>query len=133
VTRLLLDTSVLIGHERAGELTAHVAEDADLAIAAITLAELGVGVELASPEHQQQRAAFLDSVRTRIPVILYDAEVAEVHAQLLAQVRRAGRPRGAHDLIIAASAISTRRIVITADPAGFDGLDDLEVLVVGPA
>jgi tRNA(fMet)-specific endonuclease VapC len=131
VTRVLLDTSVLIGHERAGGLLAHLPEDVDLAIAAITLAELGVGVELASAEHQAARAAFLDNVRRRIPLVLYDTEVAAAHARLLAEVRRQGRPRGAHDMIIAASALATERAVITADPAGFLDLPGLDVRIVG--
>lgn len=38
------------------------------------------------------------------PVIPYDTDVAVEHAQLLAAVRRAGHPRGAHDLLIAATA-----------------------------
>jgi tRNA(fMet)-specific endonuclease VapC len=131
VTRILLDTSVLVQDERAGRLVAELPRDADLAIAALTLAELGVGVELASPEHRPGRHAFLQEVRTRIPLVLYDADVAAVHARLLAEVRRQGRPRGAHDLIIAASALATERAVMTADPAGFSDLPELDVIVVG--
>jgi tRNA(fMet)-specific endonuclease VapC len=37
-------------------------------------------------------------------------------------VRRAGRPRGAHDLIIAATAAAAGRTVVTADRRAFDGL-----------
>ena len=38
-----------------------------------------------------------------------------------------GRPRGAHDLIIAATARVTSRTVITADPSGFDGLPGVSI------
>jgi len=129
MTRLLLDTSVLVDGERSGDLLAHVPEDADLAIAAITLAELGTGVELASPRHRPARAAYLAEVGA-IPLVLYDADVAAVHARLLAAVQRHGRPRGAHDLIIAASALATGRTVVTRDPDGFVGLPGLGVIVV---
>lgn len=57
-----------------------------------------------------------------IPVLPYDAEVAVVHADLLAETQRAGRARGAHDIIIAATARAANRTVVTADPKGFDGL-----------
>jgi tRNA(fMet)-specific endonuclease VapC len=42
-------------------------------------------------------------------------------------VRRAGRPRGAHDLIIAATAVATGRIVVTADGDGFADLPGVSV------
>ena len=45
---------------------------------------------------------------------------------LLAEVRRSGRPRGAHNLIVAATARATTRTVITADPAAFTGLAGVE-------
>ena len=57
-----------------------------------------------------------------IELIGYDLEVARAHTQLLVAVRKAGRPRGAHDLIIAATAVATGRSVITYDGAGFDNL-----------
>jgi tRNA(fMet)-specific endonuclease VapC len=37
------------------------------------------------------------------------------HGRLLAQVRRFGSPRGAHDLIIAAHAAETGRIILSRD------------------
>lgn len=50
-----------------------------------------------------------------IPIIDYDRVVAESHADLLVAVRRQGRPRGAHHLIIAATSRATRRTFLTAD------------------
>jgi tRNA(fMet)-specific endonuclease VapC len=50
-----------------------------------------------------------------------------VHARLLAATRRSGKPRGAHDLIIAATAIGSGRVVVTADARGFAELPDLVV------
>lgn len=41
---------------------------------------------------------------------------------LLAHARRTGRPRGAHDLQIAATAAATGRLVLTTDRRAFDGL-----------
>ena len=43
-------------------------------------------------------------------------------ARLLAAVRQAGRPRGAHDLLIAATALASNGVVITADESDFDDL-----------
>jgi tRNA(fMet)-specific endonuclease VapC len=128
VTNLLLDTTFLVGAERAGDnLDALIADEDDVAVAAITIAELRVGVELASIANRPGRELFVDTVVAAIPVVDYDLTVAEVHAKLLADVRRRGRPRGAHDLIIAATARATGRVVLTADATAFSDLPDVAV------
>ncbi|WP_423917003.1 type II toxin-antitoxin system VapC family toxin [Candidatus Poriferisodalis sp.] len=50
---------------------------------------------------------------------------------LLADTHRAGQARGAHDLIIAATARATNRTVVTADPTGFDGLTGVSIATYG--
>jgi tRNA(fMet)-specific endonuclease VapC len=128
VTDLVLDTTFLVDAERAGDdLDNLIADHDDVAVAAITIAELRVGVELATRATRPGREQFVDTVITSIPVIDYDLNVAEVHAKLLAAVRRRGRPRGAHDLIIAATARATGRVVVTADAAAFSDLPDVAV------
>ncbi len=126
--RLLLDTTFLIDAER-GEAAANlIDDDDDVAMAAVTVAELLVGVELSRGKTRVARQTFVDSALTTIPIISYDAEVARVHAGLLASVRKKGRPRGAHDLLIAATAKSAGRTVLTADPDGFADLPGVDVL-----
>lgn len=68
-----------------------------------------------------------DDVAIAAITIAYDLRVAEVHGQLLVAVREQRRPRGAHELIIAATARSTRRVVLTADARAFAELPDVEV------
>jgi tRNA(fMet)-specific endonuclease VapC len=128
LTALLLDTTFLIDAERSrDDLEAVIDDDDDVAVAAITVAELHVGVELAAPANRRPRQRFVDAVVTTIPVIDYDLAVAVVHAKLLAAVRRDGRPRSAHDLIIAATARTTSRVVLTADAPAFADLPDVAV------
>jgi tRNA(fMet)-specific endonuclease VapC len=139
VTRLLLDTSVLVAAEQrggarggagsgaGGGLAATLPDDADVAVAALTIAELAVGVELASAQHRRRRVAFVDDVRCTLPALPYDLRVAEVHARLLTAVRRAGRPRGAHVLIIAATAAAWDRTVVTHDAGAFAELPGVTV------
>jgi tRNA(fMet)-specific endonuclease VapC len=114
---------VLIGAERAERLLDDViGDDDDVVIAAITAAELLVGVELAGSRNRKPRQSFVDTVLTTVPTKPYDLDVARVHASLLAHPHRSGRPRGAHDLLIAATALAHGRAVVTADPAGFAAL-----------
>ena len=125
---VLLDTTFLIDAERAdNHLDDWIHEDDDVAIAAITVAELVVGVELASHDAKANRQAYVDDILTSIPVISYDRDVALEHAQLLVAVRQTGRPRGAHDLVIAATARATNRILLTADQSAFTDLPGVTV------
>ncbi len=86
-----------------------------------------VGVELARGRTHTRRQDFLEDVLGTIPLIDYDAAVAAAHATLLVAVRRQGRPRGAHDLVIAATAVASDRTVVTADQAAFTDLPGVAV------
>jgi len=120
---LLVDTTFLIDAERSEHDLDEVVRDADdIAMAAITVAELMVGVNLASERNRARRQEYVEAVTAAIPIISYDRTIAAEHAELLVAVRRAGRPRGAHDLMIAATARATKRTVVTADLSAFDDL-----------
>ena len=130
LARLILDTSILIEAERGEVNSTSVEDDDDVAIAAITVAELRVGATTLTKGRAGQRAGsehFIATVLDAISVETYDLEVAEAHAELLAHVRRAGTPRGAHDLIIAATASARDREVVTLDRRGFADLPGVAV------
>lgn len=130
--RLILDTTILVAAERAGaSLDGAIGDEDDVAIAAITAAELLAGVELGQGRPRRNRHRFVEDVLASIPIEPYDLEVARAHASLLAHTRRAGRPRGAHDLLIAATAVAHVRIVVSADPAGFADLPGVALRVEG--
>jgi tRNA(fMet)-specific endonuclease VapC len=123
VERLILDTGALIALERGtADPAAVLPDDADVAISAITAAELLVGVELADDRHRSRRETIVEGIIRRVETLAYDLEVARHHASLLAHARRAGEPRGAHDLQIAATARATDRTLITTDTTGFSDL-----------
>jgi tRNA(fMet)-specific endonuclease VapC len=124
MTLLLLDTTFLVDIERDGDLLDElIDDDDDVAIAAVTVAELLVGVELAQTKRQRNsREKFVADVLDAVDIISYDQQIARSHAQLLVEARKAGRPRGAHDLIIAATAHATARTVVTSDISGFTDL-----------
>jgi tRNA(fMet)-specific endonuclease VapC len=132
VARLILDTGVLVAAVRGRmNLTALSGED-DVALPAVALAEYLAGVlRDDDPGRRVAQRAFLDEVLVTLPVQDYDPAVAEHHAELLAHVQRAGQPRGAHDLIIAATARATGRTLLTSDErAHFDDLPGVSARVV---
>jgi len=104
------------------QLDALLEDDDDVVIAAVTSAELLVGVLLADDANREGRASFVEAILATVPIEDYDLDVARAHAELLAHVRRAGRHRGAHDLIVAATAAATRRSVVSADVQAFADL-----------
>lgn len=113
------------------DLEEAIADDDDVAIAAITAAELLVGVELAGGAQRRRRSEFVAGVLETVPVEAYGLEVARAHGRLLAAVQRAGQPRGAHDLIIAATAVATERAVLTGDSSDFTDLEGVGVHLLG--
>ncbi len=134
MTLLLLDTTFLIDAERAtSDLDDLIDDDDDVAIAAVTLAELTVGVALATPRQRPRRRSYVDEIAGSIPILPYDEAVALQHATLLVAVRKAGRPRGAHDLIIAATAAAAGRTIVSADRRAFEDLPGVNTVDHRPA
>lgn len=122
---------MLIDAERDDKaLEEHIGDDDDLAIAAITAAELLVGVELADRRRRKRRESFVSAVLETISIEHYDLGVARMHARLLAHVRRSGSPKGAQDLIIAATALASERELVSTDARAFDGLPEVVVRAV---
>lgn len=74
---------------------------------------------MAKGRRREKRERFVAAVLDAVSVEAYDLDVAEAHAALLAHVRRTGTPRGAHDLIIAATARAQARTVVSRDQGGF--------------
>jgi len=127
MARLILDSDVLIAVERGRRLDRLIRDEDDVAIAAVTAAELLAGVHLADAAQRPARHKFVRSVLETIPVEAYDLSVAQVHAELLAHVRLAGRPRSAHDLLVAATAVARGRAVVCGEPSAFQDLPGVTV------
>jgi tRNA(fMet)-specific endonuclease VapC len=115
--RLILDTNVLIAYER-GTIDRAALDDDELAVAAVSIAEYRVGIELAdTAQRAADRARALAAIASAIDILDYTELTAAHHARLIAHVRKIGKPRGAHDLIIAAHAVETDRVVLSRDAA----------------
>jgi toxin FitB len=119
--RALLDTSVVIATDIAPL-------DGELAISAITLAELHFGVLVAKESkvraERLRRLLVLQRTFDALPV---DEAVAASYGQVASAVVEAGRqPRArSMDLLIAATAHAHSARLYTRNAGDFDGLDDL--------
>ncbi|WP_304452369.1 type II toxin-antitoxin system VapC family toxin [Nocardiopsis sp. YSL2] len=113
--RLILDTNVLISYER-GAIDRSAFDEDDLSVAAITIGEYRVGVEMAdTAARAAERSRALAAITENVEVLEYTEATAAHHAALIAHTRRGGIPRGKHDLIIAAHAAQTGRTVVSRD------------------
>ncbi|ORB87853.1 VapC toxin family PIN domain ribonuclease [Mycobacterium kansasii] len=125
--RAVLDTSVVIATDvppLAGEL----------AISAVTLAELHFGVLVAKQQKMRsERLRRLMVLQRKFDALPLDDAVAASYGQLAAAVIEAGRqPRArSMDLLIAATAHAHAARLYTRNADDFGGLDDLlEVVAV---
>ena len=127
----LIDSSVLIAWERdrrdiESGLSAHA--DEELAISVITASELLHGVHRATTAaRQSQREAFVEGLLAMLPIITFDIVTARIHARLAAELSASGTAVGAHDLIIAATAMARGHIVATRDERSFPKIPGLSL------
>jgi predicted nucleic acid-binding protein len=124
--RGLLDTSVFIADEEGRPLASDDLPD-EAAISVVTLAELELGVHMASSEAMRGvRLRTLQAAQATYVALPVDAAVASAFAELVATARRAGRRPKVQDAWIAATARAVGVPVYTQD----GDFDDLSVDVV---
>lgn len=129
---ILIDTSVLIDVERgrlslASLLRAASDADEDVAMAAVTASELLHGVHRLHGARAARADAFVEGLLDLVPVIPFDLPEARTHARLSADLQARGVPVGAHDLLIAATALTSDYRVVTRDLRSFPRIEGLEV------
>jgi predicted nucleic acid-binding protein len=118
--RAILDTSVVIA-------TDIEPLEGELAISAITLAELHFGVLVAKQQKvRSERLRRLLVVQRKFDALTVDDAVAASYGQVSAAVADAGRqPPRSMDLLIAATAHTHSARLYTRNAGDFDGLGDL--------
>ena len=135
--RGLLDTNIMILRSRIvpGELPD------EMAISAVTLAELSAGPHQVRPDTEQdayfeaaERACRLDVLQRaehEFDPIPFDADAARAYGRATAAVIGAGRKprRRAVDLMIAATAIAAELPLYTTNPDDFAGLEHLVTVI----
>lgn len=109
----------------------------EMAISAITLAELSAGPHQVRPngeqdmydEHEERarRTEALQRAESEFDPIPFDAEAARIYGRVTAAVVAAGRKprRRIADLMIAATAIAENLPLITTNPGDYAGLEKL--------
>lgn len=129
--RGLIDTSVVIDLERIHEADL----PREVAISAVTMAELAAGPHAAADSAERaRRQDRLQRAEATFEPLPMDAAVARAYGRVFARISTTGRKargRRAFDLLIAATALAAELPLYTRNPADFSGLSDLlEVVTV---
>lgn len=105
-------------------------EEEPFGISVVTIAELLHGVERADNETRRlRRQAFVEKVIELFPFFPFDISAARIYARIWASLVQKGFTVGAHDLIIAATAISLDYTVVTANRRDFEKIEGLRLEV----
>lgn len=131
---IILDTSIMIAYERGNlDIDKLVKDNADepFGLSAITVSELLHGVHRADSESRRlKREAFVQKVIDTFPVYSFDISAARIYADVWASLLKKGVAIGAHDLLIAATAISLGFSVATHNVRDFKKIKGLTLKVV---
>lgn len=128
---VVIDTSVLIAAEKGEFYYPNFLDslgEQDVCISAMTVSELLHGVERAKGKIQHdKRASFVQSIIKDYPVAHFGLHEAEIHARLWAGLAAQGILIGAHDLIIAATAVSLDYSLVTINHDEFSRVPGLRL------
>lgn len=123
--RGLLDTSVIIDLESIPATSLPI----EIAISAITLAELAAGPHATDdPNERSRRQDRLQRVEATFDPLPFDADAGRAYGRVFSAVVNAGRkPRGARavDLLIASTAVAANLPLYTRNPDDFQSLEEL--------
>jgi tRNA(fMet)-specific endonuclease VapC len=132
---VLIDASILIESERGRlDLEPHLAQrqEEEFFLSVVTASELLHGVHRAvQPEVRTKRAAFVEAILERFPLLPVDLATARTHAQVWAELAAAGMMIGSHDLWLAATCIAHGLTMVTANVHEFTRVPGLTVEVWG--
>ncbi|PKL96493.1 MAG: VapC toxin family PIN domain ribonuclease [Gammaproteobacteria bacterium HGW-Gammaproteobacteria-8] len=101
-----------------------IAHDAELAVPAITIAELAFGIERIRPEQRAVRLARgLDAWRERLAgrILAFNERAAMCYGELMGRAARAGTPMAAPDGMIAATVLANGGALATRNIDDFRG------------
>jgi predicted nucleic acid-binding protein len=123
----LLDTGLVLRHlrgqRRTVQLLRRLGKESRLAIASVTRLEVHAGMQAEERYATQKLLA-------RLATLDLDRDIADRAGDLIAASKRAGRPLGVPDAIIAATAIGHRLTLVTFNPGDFQSIAGLSLFAL---
>ncbi len=131
---LMIDTNVFVQFERRG-LSCDVSRwesSGDVFISVVTASELLIGVHRADNDvRRKRRSKFVETILASVSVLDFTMAVARRHAKVCAELAQKGQQIGAHDLMIAATALCHNHSLLTDNIDEFSRVQGLSVIRFG--
>jgi tRNA(fMet)-specific endonuclease VapC len=131
---LMVDANVFIEFERRSlpvDLSRWESSEG-VFVSAVTASELLMGVYRANSEaRRKRRSEFVEAILAGVLVLDFTTAVARRHAQIYSELVRQGQLIGAHDLIIAATALHHGLSLLTDNVNEFSRVPNLNVIRFG--
>ena len=128
---VIVDTSVLVSLERGGHAVEKLAagrEHEPFGISVVTVSELLHGVHRADSEKRRlKRSAFVERIIQTFPLYPFDLNVARIYAKVWANLAKKGITIGAHDLMIASTALALGFSIVTSDMRDYGKIREVSV------
>ena len=129
---VILDTSLLIAAERRAlrfdDLLGTLANE-PLALSTVTASELLQGCHRAADRGTRaRRSAFVEGLLGALPVLSFGLAEARRHAELWADLAASGTLVGAHDMLIAATALARGYALATLNRRDFARIAGLQLI-----
>jgi len=127
----LLDSGIFIAVERRGfDLDGFMRDNPYLtyAMSSITAAELLIGARLTPPAQRKQHEKTVGNYFSEFAVLDFDIHCARQWVTITAELREKGQLIGAHDLLIAATALRHGYSVATFNAREFSRIPNLTVI-----
>ena len=116
---ILIDASILIEHERGRlDLAQHLAhrQQEEFFLPVVMASALLPGVYRAiQPDVRAKRAAFVEAILERFPLLPVDLATARAHARLWAELAATGKMIGPHELWLAATCLAHGLTMVTVN------------------
>jgi tRNA(fMet)-specific endonuclease VapC len=128
---VIFDTSLLVSAERGSlalEKLVMGRENEPFGISVVTVSELLHGVHRADSEKRRLvRSAFVEKIIQTFPLHPFDLSAARMYAKIWANLARKGITIGAHDLMIASTALALGFSVVTADMRDYGKIKEVTI------
>ncbi|MBD2279022.1 type II toxin-antitoxin system VapC family toxin [Aphanizomenon flos-aquae] len=98
----------------------------DISISAVTSMELKYGLAI-NPQRAIKIQPLIISFLNSVTILPFAEAEAEQTAQIRSFLKQAGTPIGAYDVLIAATAITHKLIIVTANVREFERIPNLQI------
>jgi tRNA(fMet)-specific endonuclease VapC len=125
----VLDTNIVIYYFKGiGQVKTHLENTlaSEIAIPTIVLFELYVGLEKSTEPDKRRRQ--LNALLSRVNVLPFTHQVAQVAANIRAKLEQRGQPIGPFDVLIAGTALTQQVTLVTHNTREFQRTEGLSIM-----